>query len=131
MAETGKERKGGEIWGIEKGEGKDMGFKHNNVLRGRLSLLGQNLQTPSTMIFVKTLTGKSIAFEAEPTDTIDNVKTRRRTTKGIRTDQQRLIFTGIHSPTEPNRRRSTTTTTDADLRQDLHRGDHQDPHRED
>ena len=34
MAETGKERKGGEIWGIEKGEGKDMGFKHNNVLRG-------------------------------------------------------------------------------------------------
>ena len=34
MAETGKERKEGEIWGIEKGEGKDMGFKHNNVLRG-------------------------------------------------------------------------------------------------
>ena len=75
--------------------------------------------------------GRLSPSKAEPTDTIDNVKTRRRTTKGIRTDQQRLIFAGIHSPTEPNRRRSTTTTTDADLRQDLHRGEHQEPHGED
>ena len=112
--------------------------------RGRLSLSGQNLRTPSTMlktrfkttkvfrltssalssrestlhlsrrtnvrrrpqmqIFDKTRTGKIIAFE------------------GIQTDQQRLIFAGIHSPAEPKKRRSTTTT-DADLRQDPHRGD--------
>ena len=75
--------------------------------------------------------GRLSPSKAEPTDTIDNVKTRRRTTKGIRTDQQRLIFAGIHFPTEPNRRRSTTTTTDADLRQDPHRGEHQEPHGED
>ena len=82
-------------------------------------------------IFVKNVSGKTFAFEVEPMDTIDNVKTRPRATKGIQTDQQRLIFEGIHSPMEPNRRRSTTTTTDADLRQDPHRGEHQDPHGED
>ena len=37
----------------------------------------------------KTLTEKTNAFEVEPTDTIDNVRTRFRTKKGIQTDHLR------------------------------------------
>ena len=38
---------------------------------------------PQMQIFDKTRTGKIIAFEEKPKDTIDNVKTRFRTTKGF------------------------------------------------
>ena len=74
-------------------------------------------------ISVKTLTGETNTFKEETTDTIDNVRTRFRTEKGIQTDQQRLIFAGIHSPPEPKNQRPTTTT-DADLRQDPHGEDY-------
>ena len=74
-------------------------------------------------IFVKNIAGKTFAFEVEPMDTIDNVKTRPRATKGIQTDQQRLICAESHFPPEPKNRRSTTTT-DADLRQNPHGNDY-------
>eukprot|EP00035_Acanthoeca_spectabilis_P038819 m.56501 g.56501 ORF g.56501 m.56501 type:complete len:76 (-) comp9304_c0_seq2:193-420(-) len=46
------------------------------------------------LIKVKTLTGKEIEIDVEPTDTVLRIKELVEEKSGIPPDQQRLIFTG-------------------------------------
>ena len=66
----------------------------NNVHKLRCVKTLRSCSTSQMQIFVKTLTGKNITLDVNPTDTVQHLKNQLHDREAIPQEQQRLIFAG-------------------------------------
>lgn len=78
----------------------DYSIDNYSILDLNMSIIGGGNETEggngtgTRQIFIKTLQGKSLTLNVEPTDNIESIKNKIFEKEGIPVDQQRLVFNG-------------------------------------